>query len=129
MEHTLKMFLVPQHQLDALKQLQQYEKNRSIRQTAQNELDKAVTDVLNLPDTDVYEKAKKYAGILQRYLVMTKQNELEKNVLTLSIPNTSDLVSPIDDQDKKDLITEEVIKHMPKRSRKNAEHILVCFDN
>lgn len=124
MEHTQKMFLVPQHQLDALKQPQQYEQNRSIRQTAQNELDKAMTDVLNLPDTDVYEKAKKYAGILQRYLVMTKQNELEKNLLTLSIPNTSDLVAPIDDQDKKDLIAEEVLKHMPKRSRKNAEHIL-----
>ena len=55
---------------------------------------------------------------------MTKQNELEKNVLTLSIPNTSDLVPRIDEDDKKDLIAEEVLKHMPKRSRKNAEHIL-----
>ena len=45
---------------------------------AQNELDKAMIDVLNLPDTDVYEKAKKYAGILQRYLALTKQNQLEK---------------------------------------------------
>ena len=51
MEHTQKMFLVPQHQLDALKQPQQYEQNnRTIRQTAQNELDKAMIDVLNLPD-------------------------------------------------------------------------------
>ena len=102
MENTQKMFLVPQHQLDALKQPHQYDQNnKSIRQTAQNELDKAMTDVLNLPDTDVYEKAKKYAVILQRYLVLTKQNKLEKNVLTLSIPNTSDHVPPIVDSDKK----------------------------
>ena len=85
MEHTQKMFLVPQHQLDTLKHPQQYDQHtKSIRQTAQNELDKAMTDVLNLPDTDVYEKAKKYAVILQRYLVLTKQNELEKNVFIIT---------------------------------------------
>ena len=71
MEHTQKMFLIPHQQLELLKQQQQQQhpmQNPSIRQEAANELDKSMIDVLNQDDTDLYEKAKKYARILQRYL-------------------------------------------------------------
>lgn len=44
-----KMFLVPQHQLQALKQI-----TGSIRQVAQNELDKALLDVLEQSESNIY---------------------------------------------------------------------------
>lgn len=132
MEHTQKMFLVPQQQLDSLKQQQQQEQNSgSIRQTVQNELDRAMIDVLKLPDIDMYEKAKKYSNILQRYLSMVRQGEREKGVLTLSLPvsdthgSSLDATPSVDNvNSKKDPILDEVLKHMPKRSLKNAEYIL-----
>ncbi|MDG2555622.1 hypothetical protein P7M41_26895, partial [Vibrio parahaemolyticus] len=61
MEHAQKMFLVPQHQLDMLKQQQQQQQQyqdqntASIRQVVQNDLDRAMSDILKLPDTDIYE--------------------------------------------------------------------------
>lgn len=62
MEHTLKMFLVHQQQLGSFKQLQQQQQNTwSIREAALNELDKAMVDVLQLPDLDMYEMAKNRA--------------------------------------------------------------------
>lgn len=57
-------------------------------------------NVLKLPDTDVYEKAKKYTGILHIPGV-DEQNALEKKVLTPSMPSSADLVPRIDDNDKK----------------------------
>lgn len=57
MEHTQKMFLIPQHQLDMLNH-QQQQHTGSVRHVAQNELDKAMVEVLQLPDLDVYEKLK-----------------------------------------------------------------------
>ena len=74
MDHTHKMYLVPQHQLDALKHTQPRD---SVRQTAENELDKAIAMVLNTPDTDLYEKAARYGAVLQRYLSMVKQGQRE----------------------------------------------------
>lgn len=59
----------------------------STRHAVQNELDRAMIGVLQLPDTDVYEKAQKHAGILQQYLLM-RQGEREKAVLTLSLPDS-----------------------------------------
>lgn len=35
----------------------------------------------------MYEKAKKYSAILQRYRSLVKQGMSEKNVLTLSLPS------------------------------------------
>lgn len=142
MEHTQKMFLVPQHQIDLLKQqVEQHhtpdQNNSNLRQVVQNELDKEMADVLKLPDTNVYEKAKKYSAILQRYLTLVRQGEREKSVLTLSLPTSEHSVADddsyqavIDGGDTtvtditNDPLVVEVLKHMPKRSRQKAEHVL-----
>lgn len=111
-EHTQTMFLVPQHQLELLKRQQQQHNTGSIRQAAQNELDKAMVDVLQLPDLDMYEKAKKYAGILQRYLSLGQHGQHEKSVLTLSLPVTEsddaggtrqDAAHPVNDINEKEV--------------------------
>lgn len=47
MEHTQKMFLVPQHQLDMLNH-QQQQHTGSVRHVEQNERDKAMVEVLQL---------------------------------------------------------------------------------
>lgn len=150
MDHTQKMFLVPQHQIELLKQQQQQHQHEpqpsSIRRSVQNELDRAMTEVLEQPDTNVYEKAKKYASILQRYLAVVRQGEQEKTMLTLSLPSgeSSDVSIPRfstdedddtigvdydDDGLKKNQILGNVIKHMPKKSKKQAECILDALNS
>jgi len=107
----------------------------SIRQSVENDLDRAMNDVLEKPDTDVYEKAKKYAGILQRYLNYVRQGEREKSILTLSLPHgenhaganhiaSKEELGTYDMVPIKDLVLGSVIKHMPKNSKKHAECIL-----
>ncbi len=71
------MFVVPQHHLQSLKHQQQEQNSVSIRQNVQNEFDRAMIDVLNEADIDMYEKAKKYVGILQCYLTL-RQGKREK---------------------------------------------------
>lgn len=131
MEHVQKMFLVPQHQLDLLKQPPQHTGN--IRQQAQNDLDKEMLQVSQESDIDVYEKAKKYSDILQRYLALVRQGAREKSVLSLSLPeqlNTEVQTPPADTplaygaEGVKDFIAENVLTHISKRSRRNAELIL-----
>ena len=125
MEHTQKMFLVPQNQLAALQDPQTSDSsNVSLRQSVQSELDRAMSDILKQQDIDVYEKAKRYSSILQRYLVMIKQGEREKRVITLSMPE-------VDSKDSKDeeenMLKTEVLKHMPIRNKRNAEYILASL--
>jgi len=45
MDHTQKMFLVPQQQLDALKHTMTDQRQGSIRQSVENDLDRAMSDV------------------------------------------------------------------------------------
>lgn len=125
------MFLVPQHQLDMLNH-QQQQHTGSVRHVAQNELDKAMVEVLQLPDLDVYEKAKKYSAILQRCRSLVKQGMSEKNVLTLSLPSetgqdASDRQSNVGGDRQKDMFADEILSYMAKRSRKNAELILTAL--
>lgn len=137
MEHTQKMFLVPQHQLGLVKQQPHYkqqDQRESIRQAVQNELDRAMIDVLNQPDTDMYEKAKKYSVILQRYLAVVRQGEREKGALPLPLPSGesdtgSNPVVSADDVPGKDVILGNVIRHIPKKSKKHAEYILDALNH
>lgn len=125
MEHATKMYLVPQHQLDKLKQLPSVDSDPSIRRVAQTELDKEMALVLDSPSTDINEKAKKYANILQRYLALTRQGEQEKSVLTLSTPTVQTYETGVTAYpDNGDAITANILKYIPKRSEKNAEYIL-----
>ena len=126
MEHTHKMYLVPQHQLDALKQPYPRE---SVRQTAENALDKAIEEVLNTPDTDLYEKAKRYGSVLQRYLSLVKQGQREQGELTLSLAEDGSKSQPRDADEggnasAGDSVFEEVMRHIPTKSKRNAGHIM-----
>lgn len=122
MEYTQKMYLVPQHQLDKLKQ----STDVSIRRAAQTELDKEMAEVLDSPGNDMYDKAKKYAGILQRYLSLVKQDARENSVLTLSTPDrhTTDVgVNAVSTpyphaSDVRDLVSDEILKRVQKKSKK-----------
>lgn len=118
------MFLVPQQQLLSLQQ--QQTTNGSLRQSAQNELDQAMGEILKQSDVDVYEKAKRYSSILQRYLAMVKQGEQEKGVITLSLPEENSKEDPRDNDAEDDIIS-EVLKHMPKRNKRNAEFIMASL--
>lgn len=126
MEYTQKMYLVPQQQLDRLKQ-QQQDANVSIRRAAQTELDKEMSEVLDSEDVNMSEKAKKYSKILQRYLSLVKQEASEKSTLTLSMPHvqTSDVgvTAEFDSGGNAD-VEESILKYIPRRSKTNAGHIL-----
>lgn len=115
MEHAQKLYLVPQHQLDSLKHRLPPER---LRETVENELDEAMKNILDLQGLDLHEKAKKYASVLQRFLSLVKQGELEKGVLTLSLP--TDDPGPVNKED----VLEDVLKQMPSRSRKNVEYLV-----
>ena len=68
-----KMYLVPQQELDRLKQQLQGPEN--IRQTAENDLDMAMKDVLNGKGLNPYDKVQNYTKLLQRYLALVKHGE------------------------------------------------------
>lgn len=125
MEHTTKMYLVPQHQIDKLKQPSPQDSELSIRRVAQTELDKEIAHVLDSPCVDIHEKAKKYTNILQRYLSLVRQGEREKTVLTLSSPIAQTYDAGVTTYpDDGDVFIANILKHIPKRSQKNAEYIL-----
>ena len=122
------MYLVPQRQLDRLKD---DFRHVPLRQTVESDLEEAMKNVLNRSDLHPQEKVKHYTALLQRYLVMVKQGDLETNTLTLSIPpqlhpEAPQTVpqTPINTESVMDVMTSEVLKNLPQRSRKNAEYIL-----
>ena len=126
MEHAQKMYLVPQQQLNLLKRPSTQE---SIRESVENELDRTIKDILDQKTDDLYGKAKKYSAALQRYLTVVKQGEREQNTLTLSLPDDSNAYRPepfsTDTHDiSKDSVFNEVLRNIPKNSKKNAQHIL-----
>ena len=133
MEHTQKMYLVPQQQLAALQHHQSTDpQSVSLRQSVQNELDRAMSDILNQSDIDVYEKAKKYSSVLQKYLNLVKLGAREKNVLTLSLPHDASKGADtgVESQDiivEDDIIRSEILAHMPPRNKRNAEYILTAL--
>ena len=133
MEHVQKMFLVPQQELDKLKQnASAAPLDMPIRKAAENELDSDIQKLLATPSVDMYEKAKMYSNILRRYLTFVKQGNSEKNLLTLSLPDeknpepaNSDAegvhIQTVSDEDH---VLTSILKHMPTKCKKNAEHIL-----
>lgn len=83
MEYAEKMYLVPQHQLEKLKNENVRE---SIQQVVENDLDASIRNILLRSDLTQYEKAKLYSNILNRFLTIVKQGDRENNILTLSLP-------------------------------------------
>ena len=131
MDHVQKMYMVPQHQLDILKNTQQPSPSTSIRQQAENDLDREMENVLNSSDTDVYIKAKQYSAVLQRYLAMVKQKANEKAMLTLTLPpgdappgNNAIENSIAAHDESEDAALSEIMRYMPGKHKDNAQHIL-----
>lgn len=76
-----------------------------------------------------HEKAKQYTSLLQRYLSLVKQGELETNTLTLSLPQPSlstdtPEAQAVPSADKGDEMFKEILNNVPSRSKKNAQYIL-----
>lgn len=133
-----KMYLVPQQELDRLKKQVQGPEN--IRQTAENDLDTAMKDILNQKGLNPYDKVQKYTNLLQRYLSLVKQGERETGHLTISLqdplkddePRESHApVRPVpaslpseDQMPVEDKVMHDLLTHVPARNRKNVSYIM-----
>ena len=73
MEYAEKMYLVPQKQLDRLKN---NTNNIPLRQSVEDDLCVAMKAILDRTDLAPHEKVKHYTALLQRYLAMVKQGDL-----------------------------------------------------
>ena len=125
------MFLISPHQFKHLTQPE-----TSIRQTAEDDLDNKMRAILDEPGMTSYEKIKKYDALLQRYLTLIKQGQIEepRMIVTLQRDRLNDPVPESDsgetsrvheaDQLELDSTASEVLKILPKRDRRNGEYIL-----
>lgn len=72
MDHTQKMFLVPQHELDSLRHPGPSQP-KTIRKAVESRLDSYMRNILLRVDISDNEKAKLYTNSLQKYLALVKQ--------------------------------------------------------
>jgi len=125
------MFLISPHQFKHLTQPE-----TSIRQTAEDDLDNKMRAILDESGMTSYEKIKKYDALLQRYLTLIKQGQMEEPRMTVTLQRNS-LNDPIPESDSSemdrvhepdqlelDATASEVLKILPKRDRRNGEYIL-----
>ncbi len=83
MEYAEKHYVIPQNQLNKLRAGGVRE---TIQQTVENDLDIAIRNILQRTDLDPHGKVKLYSNVLQRFLTIVKQGDLESGTLTLTIP-------------------------------------------
>ena len=126
------MFLISPHQLKRLTQPVE----PSIRQTVEDDLDERMEAILREPGLSSYEKVKRYEALLRRYLTLMKQGQNEERQVTLCLqsdpsqlpaPSTSPAhPPPLQESDgvESDDTTNEVLKSLPPRDRKNARYIM-----
>ena len=132
------MFLVSPHQLKRLTQ----PAKPSIRQTVEDDLDERMRAILREPGLSSYEKVKRYEALLRRYLTLMKQGQNEERQVTLRLqsdpsplpappPAESDPAHPPPLQESDwvefDDTTNEILKSLPPRDRKNASYIMQKF--
>ncbi len=128
LEHTERMYLVSQRQLDKLKTGTPRE---SIHQIVENDLDTIIRDILHRGDLEPHEKAKMYTSVLQRFLTLAKLADRETNTLTLSLPSSEHVdkeeptvTTGVSVQDVLDFVVDDVLKNVPQRNAKNVRYIL-----
>ncbi len=85
MEYAEKHYVIPQNQLNKLRAGGVRE---TIQQTVENDLDIAIRNILQRTDLDPHGKVKLYSNVLQRFLTIVKQGDLESGTLTLQYQNT-----------------------------------------
>lgn len=126
LEHTERMYLVSQRQLDKLKTPRE-----SIHQDVEKDLDTTIRDILHRGDLEPHEKAKMYTSVLQRFLTLAKLADRETNALTLSLPSSDHadkeepmMTTDVNDQEVLDIVADDVLKNVPQRNAKNVLYIL-----
>ena len=118
MEYAEKMYLVPSAQLQELRGVPE-----NIRSATVRRLDSEMREILLRSDLPEYEKAKLYNGVLQRFLALTRQEDMEKTVPQPPQASAS-LPSPPAPQESLPSVIQEVLDSLPNRYKKNAEILL-----
>ncbi len=134
MEYAEKHYVIPQNQLNKLRAGGVRE---TIQQTVENDLDVAIRNILQRTDLDPHGKVKLYSNVLQRFLTIVKQGDLESGTLTLTIPKqdadapaVTAPVNPSSNNDYgEDQIVNEILNNVPQRSLKNVKYILDKMSN
>ncbi len=83
MEYAEKHYVNPQNQLNKLRAGSVRE---TIQQVVENDLDVAIRNILQRTDLDPHGKVKLYSNVLQKFLTIVKQGDLESGTLTLTLP-------------------------------------------
>ncbi len=134
MEYAEKHYVILQNQLNKLRAGGVRE---TIQQTVENDLDVAIRNILQRTDLDPHGKVKLYSNVLQRFLTIVKQGDLESGTLTLTIPKqdgdapaVTAPVNPSSNNDYgEDQIVSEILNNVPQRSLKNVKYILDKMSN
>ncbi len=118
-----KHYVIPQNQLNILRAGNVRE---TIQQVVENDLDDdlddAITNILWRSDVDQHRKAKLYSNVLQRFLTIVKQGDLESGTLTLMLPK-QDVVHT--DAPASTTVTAPVKASVPPSNNDNVEDQIV----
>ncbi len=82
MEYAEKHYVIPQNQMNKLRAGNVRE---AIQLVVENNLDVAIRNILQRSDLDLHGKAKLYSNVLQRFLTIVKQGDLESGTLILML--------------------------------------------
>ncbi len=132
MEYAEKHYVIPQNQLNKLRAGSVRE---TIQQVVENDLDVAIRNILQRTDLDPHGKVKLYSNVLQRFLTIVKQDDLESGTLTLTLPKQDAVhtdapavtpvtapanasVPPSNNDYGEDQIVSEILNNVPQRSLK-----------
>lgn len=121
MEYAEKMYLVPSHQLEQLKN-PPLPKEENIRTTTMHSLDSEMKGVLQRQDLTEYEKAKYFDALLQKFLAHVKQGETEKSKLSLFMPQPE--VASVESPTSSDAVFQEIIDTLPDKHKSRAKLLL-----
>ena len=115
------MFLVPQHQIELMRS--NPTPRQTLRETVQNDLDEKMRTILADNNDNVYNKAKRYSAVLQRFLALVRQ-ETADNVATNPPSEADVLSSPTIKEKPEDNVQTEILNNIAKNSRTKAQYIL-----
>ncbi len=114
----------------------------TIQQVVENDLNVAIRNILQRSDLDLHGKAKLYSNVLQRFLTIVKQGDLESGTLTLTLPKQDVVhtdadasttvntpIPPYSNANVEDQIVNKILHNVPQRSLKNIKLILNKMSN
>ncbi len=135
MEYAEKHYVISQNQMNILRAGNARE---TIQEVVENNLNMAIRNILQRSDLDPYGKAKLYSNVLQRFLTIVKQGDLESDTLTLTLPKPdadagTNVNAPIPSSNNvvvvQDQIVDEILHNVPQRSLKNVKFIFNKMSN